>query len=206
MRTRAAVPGSRTPLRHPTPSPLARSHTLPTPAGEGVCVQASTLGSLEALLEFLKSDDVRVSAAAVPARCRRQQQQKSRAPPPPLTHTPAAMPAAQPPQRPHPSQPQIPVSSINIGPINKKDVMRANAMIERGYKKYGVILAFDVPCACRGGCGAVPSECGGVRVAGGLLCAGRMSAALAHSGSGCARGHAAPRLPVPTVPAPPRSQ
>ncbi len=40
---------------------------------------------------------------------------------------------------------QIPVSSINIGPINKKDVMRANAMIERGYKKFGVILAFDVP-------------------------------------------------------------
>jgi translation initiation factor IF-2 len=37
------------------------------------------------------------------------------------------------------------VSSINIGPINKKDVMRANAMIERGHKKYGVILAFDVP-------------------------------------------------------------
>jgi len=46
------------------------------------------------------------------------------------------------------------VSSINIGPINKKDVMRANAMIERGYKKFGVILAFDVPggwhflCGC----------------------------------------------------------
>ena len=37
------------------------------------------------------------------------------------------------------------MSSINIGPINKKDVMRANAMIERGHKKYGVILAFDVP-------------------------------------------------------------
>lgn len=43
---------------------------------------------------------------------------------------------------------QIPVSSINIGPINKKDVMRANAMIERGYKKFGVILAFDVPGEC----------------------------------------------------------
>ena len=66
--------------------------------GEGVCVQASTLGSLEALLEFLKSDDV-----------------------------------------------QIPVASIAIGPVHKKDVMRANIMIERKAKKFGVILAFDVP-------------------------------------------------------------
>jgi len=66
--------------------------------GEGVCVQASTLGSLEALLEFLRSDDV-----------------------------------------------QIPVSAINIGPVHKKDVMRANVMIERKAKKFGVILAFDVP-------------------------------------------------------------
>lgn len=66
--------------------------------GEGVCVQASTLGSLEALLEFLRSDDVK-----------------------------------------------IPVSAINIGPVHKKDVMRANVMIERKAKKFGVILAFDVP-------------------------------------------------------------
>lgn len=66
--------------------------------GEGVCVQASTLGSLEALLEFLRSDAVK-----------------------------------------------IPVSTINIGPVHKKDVMRANVMIERGAKKFGVILAFDVP-------------------------------------------------------------
>ena len=43
------------------------------------------------------------------------------------------------------------MSSINIGPINKKDIMRANAMIERGYKKFGVILAFDVPGAVQGG-------------------------------------------------------
>lgn len=53
-------------------------------AGEGVCVQASTLGSLEALLTFLKSDAV-----------------------------------------------QIPVSGINIGPIHKKDVMRASVMLEK---------------------------------------------------------------------------
>lgn len=66
--------------------------------GEGVCVQASTLGSLEALLEFLKSDAVRIA-----------------------------------------------VSAINIGPVHKRDVMRANVMIERGVKKFGVILAFDVP-------------------------------------------------------------
>jgi translation initiation factor 5B len=66
--------------------------------GEGVAVQASTLGSLEALLEFLRSPDV-----------------------------------------------QIPVSSINIGPVHKRDIMRASVMIERGAKKYGVILAFDVP-------------------------------------------------------------
>ncbi len=67
-------------------------------AGEGVCVQASTLGSLEALLEFLKSPAV-----------------------------------------------DIPVSGIAIGPVHKKDVMRANVMMERGVKKFAVILAFDVP-------------------------------------------------------------
>jgi len=47
-------------------------------------VQASTLGSLEALLTFLQSDAV-----------------------------------------------QIPVSGINIGPIHKKDVMRASVMLEK---------------------------------------------------------------------------
>ncbi|KFM24316.1 Eukaryotic translation initiation factor 5B [Auxenochlorella protothecoides] len=66
--------------------------------GEGVCVQASTLGSLEALLAFLKTPEVNIA-----------------------------------------------VSAINIGPVHKRDVMRANVMIERGVKKYGVILAFDVP-------------------------------------------------------------
>jgi translation initiation factor 5B len=45
-------------------------------SSEGVCVQASTLGSLEALLEFLKTQ-------------------------------------------------KIPVCEINIGPVHKKDVMKA---------------------------------------------------------------------------------
>ncbi|KAL5983084.1 hypothetical protein ACLOJK_017164 [Asimina triloba] len=65
-------------------------------SGEGVCVQASTLGSLEALLEFLK--------------------------------TPAV---------------NIPVSGISIGPVHKRDVMRASVMLERK-KEYATILAFDV--------------------------------------------------------------
>lgn len=59
--------------------------------------QASTLGSLEALLEFLKSPDV-----------------------------------------------NIPVSGINIGPVHKKDVMRASVMLERKRKEFACILAFDV--------------------------------------------------------------
>eukprot|EP00879_Flechtneria_rotunda_P020360 GHRR01021412.1.p1 GENE.GHRR01021412.1~~GHRR01021412.1.p1 ORF type:complete len:316 (+),score=108.22 GHRR01021412.1:219-1166(+) len=67
-------------------------------SGEGVCVQASTLGSLEALLSFLDSDDVKIA-----------------------------------------------VSGINIGPVHKRDVLRANVMNEKGYKKFAVILAFDVP-------------------------------------------------------------
>lgn len=61
-------------------------------------MQASTLGSLEALLEFLRSPAVK-----------------------------------------------IPVSGIAIGPIHKKDVMRASVMLEKGRQKYAVILAFDVP-------------------------------------------------------------
>ncbi|KAL8487024.1 hypothetical protein ACS0TY_023646 [Phlomoides rotata] len=65
-------------------------------SGEGVYVQASTLGSLEALLEFLK--------------------------------TPAV---------------NIPVSGISIGPVHKKDVMKASVMLEKK-KEYGTILAFDV--------------------------------------------------------------
>ncbi|KMT05239.1 hypothetical protein BVRB_7g173810 [Beta vulgaris subsp. vulgaris] len=65
-------------------------------SGEGVCVQASTLGSLEALLEFLKSPAV-----------------------------------------------SIPVSGISIGPVHKKDVMRASVMLEKK-KEFATILAFDV--------------------------------------------------------------
>ncbi|XP_071716410.1 uncharacterized protein [Rutidosis leptorrhynchoides] len=65
-------------------------------SGEGVYVQASTLGSLEALLEFLK--------------------------------TPAV---------------NIPVSGIGIGPVHKKDVMKASVMLEKK-KEFATILAFDV--------------------------------------------------------------
>nr|XP_011458515.1 PREDICTED: eukaryotic translation initiation factor 5B [Fragaria vesca subsp. vesca] len=65
-------------------------------SGEGVCVQASTLGSLEALLEFLKTPEV-----------------------------------------------NIPVSGISIGPVHKKDVMKASVMLEKK-KEYATILAFDV--------------------------------------------------------------
>ena len=63
-------------------------------AGNGVCVQASTLGSLEALLEFL-----RVS--------------------------------------------KIPVSGINIGPVHKKDIMRASTMLEKS-KELACLLCFGV--------------------------------------------------------------
>ena len=39
----------------------------------------------------------------------------------------------------------IPVSAIAIGPVHKKDVMRANVMNEKKLKKFAVVLAFDVP-------------------------------------------------------------
>ncbi|TIC20138.1 P-loop containing nucleoside triphosphate hydrolase protein [Wallemia mellicola] len=64
-------------------------------SGRGVCVQASTLGSLEALLDFLRASE-------------------------------------------------IPVSGINIGPVYRKDVLRAGVMIEKA-KEFATILAFDVP-------------------------------------------------------------
>jgi translation initiation factor 5B len=62
----------------------------------GVYVQASTLGSLEALLEYLRSHE-----------------------------------------------PPIPVASVNIGPLHKKDVVVASVMLEHA-PEYAVILAFDV--------------------------------------------------------------
>mmetsp|Transcript_4966 Transcript_4966/g.6599 ORF Transcript_4966/g.6599 Transcript_4966/m.6599 type:complete len:996 (-) Transcript_4966:649-3636(-) len=62
--------------------------------GHGVCVQASTLGSLEALMEFLRES-------------------------------------------------KIPVAAVQLGPVHKKDVMRASIMLEHK-KEYATILAFDV--------------------------------------------------------------
>jgi len=61
---------------------------------KGVYVQASTLGSLEALLEFLRTS-------------------------------------------------KVPYAGINIGPVHKKDVMKASTMLEHDMQ-YAVILAFDV--------------------------------------------------------------
>lgn len=60
----------------------------------GVFVQASTLGSLEALLEFLRTSKVKYAG-------------------------------------------------INIGPVHKKDIMKASIMLEHD-PQYAVILAFDV--------------------------------------------------------------
>lgn len=62
----------------------------------GVMVQASTLGALEALLEFLRTCD-----------------------------------------------PPIPVACVNLGPVHKKDVMRASVQLEH-QKEFATILAFDV--------------------------------------------------------------
>lgn len=63
-------------------------------SGRGVTVQASTLGSLEALLDFLK-----------------------------------AM--------------KIPVMSIGLGPVYKRDVMKASTMLDKA-KEFAVMLCFDV--------------------------------------------------------------
>ncbi|CCD25206.1 translation initiation factor eIF5B NDAI_0E03890 [Naumovozyma dairenensis CBS 421] len=63
-------------------------------SGKGVTVQASTLGSLEALLDFLKDM-------------------------------------------------KIPVMSIGLGPVYKRDVMKAGTMLERA-PEFAVMLCFDV--------------------------------------------------------------
>jgi translation initiation factor 5B len=41
--------------------------------------------------------------------------------------------------------PPIPVAAVSIGPIFKKDVMRAALMHQKGKPEYATILAFDVP-------------------------------------------------------------
>lgn len=64
-------------------------------SAQGVSVQASTLGSLEALLAFLKDM-------------------------------------------------AIPVATINIGPVFKRDVQRCSTMLELA-REYAVMLCFDVP-------------------------------------------------------------
>ncbi|VDL68276.1 unnamed protein product [Nippostrongylus brasiliensis] len=86
---------------------LSRALTSIKKKPEGVYVQASTLGSLEALLEFLKTQ-------------------------------------------------KIPYSNVNIGPVHKKDVQKAAAMLEHKAEyvvllnspanlvRYACILAFDV--------------------------------------------------------------
>ncbi|KAK4524486.1 hypothetical protein GAYE_SCF03G2387 [Galdieria yellowstonensis] len=81
-------------LKEDVMSDLSSTLSSVDKSGVGVYVQASTLGSLEALLEFLRTS-------------------------------------------------KIPVSGINIGPVHKKDVMRASAMLEHR-KEYATILAFDV--------------------------------------------------------------
>jgi len=68
--------------------------------GVGVYAMASTLGSLEALLEFLKTS-------------------------------------------------KIPVSAVNIGPIHKRDVIKASIMHEHK-PEYATILAFDVNVTAEG--------------------------------------------------------
>jgi len=39
---------------------------------------------------------------------------------------------------------KVKYSNINIGPVNKRDIMKASTMLEHD-EKYGVVLAFDVP-------------------------------------------------------------
>lgn len=80
-------------------------------SNKGVHVQASTLGSLEALLQFLKTS-------------------------------------------------KIPFSGINIGPVHKKDIMKASMMLEHD-PLYAVVLAFDVKVEHEA---QTAADCLGVRI------------------------------------------
>mmetsp|Transcript_14002 Transcript_14002/g.27530 ORF Transcript_14002/g.27530 Transcript_14002/m.27530 type:complete len:868 (-) Transcript_14002:256-2859(-) len=84
-------------LKDESMSDLASILSRVDPSGQGVYVQASTLGSLEALLQFLEDS-------------------------------------------------KVPVSGLAIGPVHKKDVMKAAVMREHR-EEYSVILAFDVPAS-----------------------------------------------------------
>ena len=42
-------------------------------------------------------------------------------------------------------RPPIPVSGVSIGPIFKKDVIRASIMLQKKMPEYACILGFDVP-------------------------------------------------------------
>jgi hypothetical protein len=122
-------------------------------SGEGVCVQASTLGSLEALLAFLDSDDV-----------------------------------------------QIPVSGINIGPVHKKDVLRANVMAEKGVKKVrgeggGMGFKQGGLAAARPGTGS--GGCAGWARQHGSLQGSRASASAFQP---CQRTHPPPTPTLPSTP------
>ena len=81
--------------------------TLATEA-RGVFVQASTLGALEALLEFLRA----------PGKDRQGVE-----------------------------RPAIPVAGVSIGPIQKKDVIKASIMLQKKAPEFATILGFDVPVA-----------------------------------------------------------
>ncbi|GAA5816980.1 hypothetical protein MFLAVUS_010515 [Mucor flavus] len=81
-------------LKEEVMSDLTNLMTSIDRTGHGVWVQASTLGALEALLEFLKTS-------------------------------------------------KIPVSGINIGPVHKKDVVKASVMLEKA-REFAVMLCFDV--------------------------------------------------------------
>lgn len=81
------------------------TNSLATEA-KGVTVQASTLGALEALLEFLRN----------PGKDRQGNE-----------------------------RPPIPVSSATVGPIHKKDVIKAAIMAQKGAEEFSCILGFDVP-------------------------------------------------------------